>query len=152
MRNYRFKKCWFHCDDQAKHCQTVFVGGMTLAATPEPALEYAATAAVLGYRGDLWCCCWEHEILHTVCCEAYGFDRSPTLYYAACKANGLKLPRSRKYDRLQEERLILDTQKFLQTGAVTPAVLQMADQAFRCKISHLPDMISLAIVNAYYAA
>lgn len=152
MRNYRFKSCWFHCDDEAKHCRTVFVGGLTLSATPEPRAEYAVIAVALGYGSDLWRCCWEHEILHTVCCEAYGFDRSPTLHYAACKANRLKLPRSRRFDRYNEEQLILDTQKFLRTGEVTPVVLQMADQAFRCKIVNLPDMISLAIVNAYYAA
>lgn len=113
MIDYQFRGCWVNVDDRAQWLQTVFPNGAKLPARPEPGPGYAALADRLGYRGDLWRCCWEHEVFHTIACELSGAAHSPTLFTAACQLSGIvPVAPFPVNDAAYEERLILDLQAF----------------------------------------
>lgn len=82
-RLFSFRNCIVRVFEETRYLETVFCDGAKVPAAPQDNDEYRATAARLGYGTDTWRMCREHEIAHTVVCEAFGLPHSPTLWAVA---------------------------------------------------------------------
>jgi hypothetical protein len=97
---------------------TVFADGAECPATRDHTMENADYARHLGYaavRDALR----EHELAHAATAEWLGFPYSPTLWAVAHDFG----PGTAPYEQmLHEEALVLDFQRYMQTGEVGPAL------------------------------
>jgi hypothetical protein len=67
----------------ARYLHTVYRDGAIVRAAPEDNDSYREMAARLGYGGDTWRMCLEHEVFHTLMAMAAGRVVSPALWIVA---------------------------------------------------------------------
>jgi hypothetical protein len=96
--------------DDEQYLETVFADGTRVPAAPQETDEYRATALALGYGGDVWRMCREHEIAHTTLMQSLGLMYSPTLW-AVAHGNPKAIPGS-PGEMSAEENLVLAYQRW----------------------------------------
>jgi hypothetical protein len=124
--DYKFGAVWVNTQPESQWLQTVFPDGVALVATPAPLEQYRRMTRELGYGEggkpeDVWRCCLQHEIYHTVAAQIFGMDYSPTLWKAAYEVSGKPFPVGAYVltpDQCAvEESLILNLQAYFNVAA-----------------------------------
>jgi hypothetical protein len=72
-----------HVYDDQRYLETLFEDGTKVPACPQDNDKYRSQARQLGYGDDTWRMCKDHEMAHTVVCQAFGLPYSPTLWAVA---------------------------------------------------------------------
>jgi hypothetical protein len=99
-------------------CESVWPDGARLPGFPEDTDQYRATARELHYTSTATMC-WQHEASHHLLSVAAGLPFSPTLRGEAVGRHTLSTA-----ERHREERCVLDWQRYLNTGEVSPALAE----------------------------
>lgn len=80
-----WKGTLYEIDDEHRYVQTIFSDGNANTGTPQYDVEGMLLARELGYEGSddevVWAMTRHHDLLHSLVCEAAGFDMSPSLRY-----------------------------------------------------------------------
>jgi hypothetical protein len=146
---WRFAGCEVHeypDRDANGYLETRWPDGAMCPATRDHTMSNVDYAAHLGYR-SVRDALREHELAHTFVSEKLGFPYSPTL---RAVADGFG-PGSAPYEaQLWEEAVVLEFQRFMQTGDIGPALSPWAWKAdawaaeFRRRFCGSPPALSLA--------
>ncbi len=128
LKSYRFKQCWVNVNFEDDYTETVFDDGARVQARPEDTSEYCFTVEQLGYGDRAADCSREHEILHTWIAEKFGLEYSPTLWSLVHEGSEGAIP---EWARLQEEQLVCDFQRYLNTGQVSLSFNALTSTGYR---------------------
>jgi len=115
-----FLHCTVAIDREGRYVETVFADGAKVSAMPHDTPEYRQHARELGYGDDTAAMSREHEVCHSLIAEARGEDVSPTLFAVAHNEPANTL-------HYFEERLVLDFQRYLNGGPLTPGLVAEFD-------------------------
>lgn len=115
---HRFGGCVLRMWPSTRYCETVFPDGSKAPATRCSTMENLDYARHLGYP-DTWPALVEHEALHTWLMEQLGNEVSPTLWAVA---QGYATGTASYEERLWEEAIVLQYQRWLRTGHVGEAL------------------------------
>jgi hypothetical protein len=130
-------KCRVEIWESTRFLRTVFEDGLEVPATANHDTASTRLAADLGYPST-WEMSKAHEIAHTLIMCACGYGWSPVLRGVAVRsAGGDKEAIVSKAMSGIEEAVVLDFQRFTQTGQMTPFLFSFA-------ATHRLDIYSLA--------
>ena len=111
MKVLRFAECALHVEHGSRYIETVFDDGTKAVATPNWEPDDVFRAKQLGYRGNCWEMCMDHESLHSAVGELFGHGHSVVLWNVA-HGDPKKWPEWGK----EEEGYCLSLAKYLNTG------------------------------------
>lgn len=111
MKVLRFAECALHVEHGSRYIETVFDDGTKAVATPNWEPDDVFRAKQLGYRGNCWEMCMDHESLHSAVGELFGHGHSVVLWNVA-HGDPKKWP---EWGR-EEEGFVTSTQRFVNTG------------------------------------
>jgi hypothetical protein len=111
---------------------TAFPDGTNVPARLEDTNEYRAMAARLGYEGDLWRLCWQHEAFHTWVPVMMGHPHSLVLWNVA-HGNPKRWPEGGR----EEEGYVTSWQRYMQTGESDDLVLGIVARATPLTLANL---------------
>jgi hypothetical protein len=107
------------------YLETVWADGLKVPAAANDDAESIARAHELGYSGDTWRMSLEHELSHTLLDVARGYPYSRVLRGVAVReAGGSKEDVISRDASDYEEGLVLDVQRWVQLGILTPRLVE----------------------------
>lgn len=131
-----FQQCRLEVDHRTRYIQTVFEDGTYAPATPNYEPSDVQRAHDLGYGGDCWQMCMDHETMHTWVAECMGFPYSLILWNVA-HGGRYRWPDGGR----EEEGYVTSMQRFLRRGDMDDLVHGFFDSA-REVTGLAPDVIT----------
>jgi hypothetical protein len=119
----QFSNCALFVDHADSYIETTWPDGAKAVARPNFQLSDIERAHDLGYGGDVWQMCLDHEAVHTLVGELLGAGHSVILHNVAY-GDKRKWPPG----GLEEEGYVTGLQRYLNTGRADAMVLGLFEQ------------------------
>ncbi len=118
-------------DPEHQTVSSTFVkNGQTLVAAPTNDEHDYACAHSLGYRGDTWRMCIEHELLHNWYADTFGLEISPSL------ERGLEGHTTPTPETQKEEEFLFAIQRLINTG-------EGGDEVLTRLLEKVPNLLNM---------